>query len=157
MSRRRFVIVGCLLFLAGIVLWVGWWWKMKLGKQDCREVMVAILKRRLNYVKHDPEGLKRFADEYHGMLDGYVRERLVQCALFLPVYGLLDRWLLNSSYREGYLGISEPLLTVYLLSVSFFDRATGEPDFSKVLNYKSGEIRVAFTCGNPWANLSMEI
>lgn len=153
MSRRRFVIVGCTLVLAGAFLWIGWWWKMKLGKQDCRDVIIAILKRRLDYVKHHPKGLQLFADEYHGMMDWYVKDRLVKCALFLPVYGLFDGWLMGSSYREGYLGFTEPLVTRYLLSVNFFERATGEPDYSKELNYQSGGLKAGLICGNPWANL----
>jgi hypothetical protein len=156
MSRKRFVLSGIGLAFVGVFLWLGWWWKSKYSKSDCRETVMALIKRRIDYVKHSEEGLKRFADEYQEMMDGYVRDRLVKVSIFLPVFGMFDGWVMNSGYRDSYLGLQESLVTRYLLSVNFFDRATGEPSFDQVLNYQAGGIRVGLICGNPWANLAVE-
>ena len=152
MSRRRFVLIG--LAVAGVFLWVGWWWKTRYSKSDCRDSIIALLKQRLDYLEHDAQGLQRFAEEYQAMMDGYVRDRMVKISLFLPVFGLMDSWVMSSNYRDSYLGLQESLVTRYLLSVNFFDRGTGEPNYEQILNYQSGGIRAGLICGNPWANLT---
>ena len=155
-SRRRFVLTGIGLALLGMFLWLGWWWKTKYSKNDCRDTIMALIKRRIDYVEHEDDGLERFADEYQAMMDGYVRDRLVKVSLFLPVFGMFDGWMINSNFRDGYLGLQESLVTRYLLSVNFFDRGTGEPNYEQALNYQSGGIRAGLICGNPWANLTVE-
>lgn len=154
-SRRKFIIRGCLLFLAAGFLYLGWWWRKYQKPQDCGDVIVALLKHRLGYLEHDPSGLARFASEYQDYLDPYVKKRLVKCALFLPVYGMFDEWLMGSGQRDGYVGLAQPVVTHYLLSTGFFNRATGEPDYSRPLNYQTGGIRATLVCTNPWADLSL--
>lgn len=156
-SRRNFILRGCLLFLVAGVLWVGWWWRKYHRPNDCSDVLVAMLKERLGYLKHDPAGLERFAKEYQAYMDPYFRKRFVRCGLFLPVYGMFDSWVMKSGKRDGYVNLIQPVITRYLFSTGFFDRARGgSPDYNKTLDYQEGGIHASLICANPWADLSLK-
>ncbi len=154
MNRRKFIIRSVLLFLAAGSLYLFWWWRFRLKPGDCRSVIAAILKRRLNYLNLDREGLHDFAGEIHDTLDPYIRERLAQCSLFLPVFGLFDSWAMSGGMRTVYLGLATPLVTRYLLSTGFFPRGGASPDMTIPLKYVPGSALSLQVCGNPWADLS---
>jgi len=153
MNRRKFILRSILLVGASAVLYVLWWWRARLTPQDCRGVIVEVLRRRLDYLELEPRSLRQFADELHESLDPYVRERLAQCSLFLPAYGLFDRWALSGSMRHSYLGLCEPIVTRYLLVTGFFPRG-GSPDLGSPVVYQPGTLGNPPYCGNPWANLA---
>ena len=118
-------------------------------------MIIAILQRRLNYLNMDSAGLRKFADDVHESLDPYVRERLSQCSLFLPVFGMFDSWAMSGRIRAAYLGLSEPLISRYLLSTEFFPRGAGRPNLLQTVNYSPCRALALPVCGNPWADLSL--
>ena len=155
MNRRKFILRSILLLTATGFLYVFWWWRFRLAPQECRGVIIAILQRRLNYLNMDSAGLRKFADDVHESLDPYVRERLSQCSLFLPVFGMFDSWAMSGRIRAAYLGLSEPLISRYLLSTEFFPRGVGRPNLLQTVNYSPGRALALPVCGNPWADLSL--
>jgi hypothetical protein len=155
MNRRKFILRSILLLMATGFLYVFWWWRFRLASKECRGVIVAILERRLNYLDMDSAGLRKFADDVHESLDPYVRERLSQCSLFLPVFGLFDSWAMSGQIRAAYLALSEPLISRYLLSTDFFHRGAASPNLLQTVHYSSGRVLASPVCGNPWADLSL--
>jgi hypothetical protein len=154
MSRKKFILTGIFLCFAGACLWAGWWLRIK-SKKDMRGIIVEILRRRLDYVHHAPWSLSLFASEYQGQLDGYGGGQLLKCALFLPIYGLFDLWIMRSAtHRGAYLDVTQPLVTRYLLATGFFSGGKGEPNYSSPLDYKAGALRGSRVCNNPWADFS---
>jgi len=155
MNRRKFMFRSILLVIATGFLYLFWWWRARLSPQDCRGVIVAVLRRRLDYLDLDPKGLRQFAAEVHESLDPYVRERFTKCSLFLPVYGLFDSWAMSGDMRASYLGLCDPLVTKYLLVTGFFPPGGASPDLSKTLSYVPGSLLARPPCGNPWADLTL--
>lgn len=153
MKRRKFILRSILLAGASSVLYVLWWWRARLAPQDCRAVIAEVLRRRLHYLELDPASLRIFAQELQPSLDPYIRQRLAQFSLFLPVYGLFDSWAMSGSQRAGYLGLCEPIVTRYLLVTGFFPRG-GSPDLGRPVTYEAGTLANPPYCGNPWANLA---
>ena len=153
MNRRKFILRTILLAGASAILYVVWWWRARLAPQDCRGVVAEVLKRRLDYLELEPRSLRQFADELQAGLDPYVRERLAQCSLFLPVYGLFDGWAMSGKMRASYLGLCEPIVTRYLLVTGFFPRG-GTPDLGRPVVYQPGALQHPSVCGNPWADLA---
>ena len=155
MNRRKFILRSILLLMATGFLYVFWWWRFRLASQECRGVIVALLERRLNYLNMDSAGLRKFADDVYESLDPYVRERLSQYSLFLPVFGLFDSWAMSEQTRVAYLALSEPLISRYLLSTDFFPRGGASPNLLQTVNYSSGRALAPRVCDNPWADLSL--
>jgi len=155
MNRRKFILRSILLLMATGFLYVFWWWRFRFAPQECRGVIVAILKRRLNYLELDSAGLRMFADDVHESLDPYVRERLGQCSLFLPVFGLFDSWAMSGQIRVAYLALSEPIISRYLLATDFFPRGAATSNLLQTVKYSPGRALAMPVCGNPWADLSL--
>ena len=153
MNRRKFIFRSLFLVCASAVVYLIWWWRAKLTPQDCTDVVEEVLRRRLDYLDLEPHSLRQFSDELQRSLDPYVRERLAKCSLFLPLYGIFDKWAMSGKMRASYLGLCEPIVTRYLLASGFFSDE-GSPDLKEPIVYTSGTLSNPTICGNPWANLS---
>lgn len=145
LSRRAFLggaIGGVAVLVAAPYAFYHW----HSGKPT--SVIVAILKRRVGYLKNEPGIFERFAREY---VD-YKREYRLQLgrlsAVAFPLtYVTLYRWVpMGHPLRR----LEDNVVTKYLLSTDFFQHGADE---SRSLRYLSFYEPQLAPCRNPFVNL----
>jgi hypothetical protein len=137
MMNRRALLAG--LVAAGGLLGIG------LARNTDAKTIAAIVYKRLGYLKLDPDGVQRFAQDFaerHILSSA----RLHTAGLLWPIYRRLpqqwhDRWSNRVNYAE------ERIVSAYLISSDFF--VTGS-DQTKTVNYVKYYDAVSRACGNPF-------
>lgn len=122
-SRRQFLVTVA----AGVTGLVAWRF---LVSSDV-DAIVAILHKRLNYLKLDPDGVDAFARDLvtRKILSGS-KLRLIDMAS--PVYTHLSSHLGHNSLAHNFKHGEERIVSMYLLSSDFFQNGHDE---SKVVHY----------------------
>jgi hypothetical protein len=140
-SRRRLLVGG--VGVVGAVGLAGW----GVGRVGLRAEIVALLKRRLDYLKLDEKGLKTFATDkvdaiFNKKIPTWNRLRY-HFGAQLPSYARYyrsDGLSRTASFEEG-------VVQLYLLSSSFFINGADE---SKLVEYV-GYYDPTHPCQNPFA------
>jgi hypothetical protein len=123
--RRGFLIgLGGLSVLAGVA---GGW---RAGRTTPQEAVITVLRKRLDYLRLDEDGVQRFADDLMAR-DLVSPVRLRALAAFAPLYNRL-----SMSGHEGWLQAvrhgEDRVATAFLLSSDFFKNGRNE---SLVVHY----------------------
>jgi hypothetical protein len=121
-------------------------YQLKYGK--AANVVIAILKRRVGYLRVDPDSFERFASEYLQYKRGHAKQlaRLSVVAFpltYLTLYRLLP---MGHPLRR----LEDNVVTRYLLSTDFFFH---DADESRKINYVSFYDPAATPCRNPFVHL----
>jgi hypothetical protein len=138
MITRRRLLAVCGGIIAG---YAGWSY---FGSSD-REAFVTVVRRRLDYLKLDLEGVDAFARDMaaaHVISNGRLRFLNVVKPLYLHV-PLSPRSRLGGALRHG----EERVVTTYLLSSDFLINGADE---SRIVRYL-GFYDPMRACGNPFA------
>jgi hypothetical protein len=138
MKRRAFLSFG----LAGGLVGLGAWRTLCTTQQ---EAVVAVLRKRLNYLQLDEANLRRFAQ------DAVARQavsgpRLRLLAAAGPLYSqiaLSGHDLISEGVRHG----EERVVTLFLLSSDFFQNGRDETRPVRYVSYYDP----VQACGNPFA------
>lgn len=139
-SRRAFVRWG--LAAAGLTA-VGWaWWR-----RDAADLIVAILERRVGYLRVDRETFRTFAQAYL-MAHAQHQSRLsMAAAVARPLQWIRpDRWggRIGAAFRD----LDDSVVGTYLLSTDFFDHNADE---TRVVSYLEFFSLHTSACRNPFA------
>ena len=145
LSRRAFVasLVGGIAVLTAAPYAFYQW---RYGKPT--KIIIAILKRRLGYLKHEAGSFERFAKEYVDYKAQHATQLARLSAIALPyTYLTLYRWLpMGHPLRR----LEDNVVTKYLLSTDFFFH---DADESREVRYLSFYEPQLAPCRNPFANL----
>jgi hypothetical protein len=144
LSRRTF-IASALASIAGLFAW-------RFTTGSVEDVIIAMLRKRLDYLKLDEDGLKAFARDAvkHDIVTPSKRHLL---AVSGPLY------LQFAAPGDGYVGRAvrhgeERIISAYLLSTDFF---TGGADTSRVVRYLGYYDPLNHPCGNPFARIGLPV
>jgi hypothetical protein len=145
LSRRAFLgrtLGGLAVLVAAPYAFYHW----RYGKSS--RVVVAILKRRVGYLKNEPGSFERFAREYVDYKKEYATELARLSAIALPfTYVTLYRWLpMGHPLRR----LEDNVVSKYLLSTDFFQH---DADESRNLKYLSFYEPQHAPCRNPFVHL----
>jgi len=145
LSRRSFMIRAA----AGLAVLVGGSYaiyQLKYGK--AANVVIAILKRRVGYLKTEPGSFERFAADYLEYKRAHVKQLAKLSAAALPLtYFTLYRWLpMGHPLRR----LEDNVVSKYLLSTDFFFHGADE---SRQVSYLSFYEPSKVACRNPFSNL----
>jgi hypothetical protein len=145
LSRRAFLagVVGGVAVLVAMP-YVFYHWRF--GKPT--KIIIAILKRRVGYLKTEARSFERFATEYVDYKREYVAQLARLSVIALPfTYVTLYRWLpMGHPLRR----LEDNVVTKYLLSSDFFMHGADE---SRTVKYLSFYEPQHVPCRNPFANL----
>jgi hypothetical protein len=141
--RRRSFLLGAA-GVAGLVGLAGW----RLFANSQQQVVMAVLRYRLGYLRLDEAGLKSFADE--------IVKRQKVSALRLRVLGAF--WPLYKGmsltghewYAPGVLHGEERVITAYLLSSDFFQNGASETRPVRYVGFYDPEHNPV-ACSSPFA------
>ena len=127
MNRRRFLLGGAGLAVAGVGAWV-------LGHRGLEWEIGAILRRRLSYLTLDPQGVRAFAKDQTAAILGkkiptWNRLRYHFLASSATSYKRFFRSADRRARRER---LEDGIISTYLLSSDFF---TGGMDESRTVHY----------------------
>jgi len=135
--KRRALLAG--LIATGGLLGIG------LARSTDARTIAAIVYKRLGYLKLDPDGVQRFAQDFAArhILSS---TRLHTAGLLWPIYRRLpqhwhDRWSNRVNYAE------ERIVSAFLISSDFFVNGSDE---TKTVNYWKYYDAVGHACGNPF-------
>ncbi len=138
MKRRTMIALAG----AGAVFALGAW---RLTAATQRDAILAVLRKRLDYLRLDPVGVGRFADDLVATKEiSRLRLRLIGAAG--PLYEdlpLSGGGRIRHTIRHG----EERIVTLYLLSSDFFRHGADE---SRVIQYV-GMYDPLQACANPFA------
>jgi hypothetical protein len=136
--KRRALLLGS---LAGACVVAG----LRFAFSSETASIAAILHKRLDYLKLDEAGVRRFAADL-ASLHAISSSRLRMISALGPVYArsdLMQHTFLSTGIHHG----EERVVTSYLLSSDFFSNGSDE---SKTVNYL-GLYDPLRACGNPFA------
>ncbi|MGO8858689.1 MAG: hypothetical protein ACLQO1_23775 [Steroidobacteraceae bacterium] len=148
MNRRRAILGGlAAVGLAGLAAW-------GLGHVALEAEIASILRRRLGFLKLDPNGVHAFAKDqtdatFHKKIPTWNRLRYHLLAAAAPSY---KRFFRSNDTRSRVARLEDNLISTYLLSSDFFLNGADE---SRTVNY------VAYydplrPCQNPFARLAVD-
>jgi hypothetical protein len=145
LSRRAFITratAGLLVLAAAPYAF----YQLRHGKAT--KIIVAILKRRVGYLKTEPGSFERFAGEYVTYKKGYASQlRKLSAVAFPLTYVTLYRWLpMGHPLRR----LEDNVVTKYLLSTDFFFHGADESKEVKYLTFYDPSTAL---CRNPFAHL----
>jgi hypothetical protein len=140
MRRRIFVATA----LTGLAAFVGW---RTLASSDY-DAIVAIIEKRLHYLRKDPDGVRAFARDLAGLHQiSSAKIRVVSIARPLYENFALDG---DNRFMNGIHHGEERVISGYLLSSDFFANGADE---SRLVRYL-GMYDPLRACGNPFARLA---
>lgn len=145
LSRRAF-LTGLVGGLAVLVAAPYAFYQLRYGKPS--KIIIAILKRRVGYLKTEAGSFERFAREYVSYKSEYARQLARLSVVALPfTYVTLYRWLpMGHPLRR----LEDNVVTKYLLSTDFFLRGGDESREVKYLSFYEPQLA---PCRNPFVNL----
>ena len=143
-SRRSFfknIIIG------GTALYVGGWWFFKVRKGDATDYVKSVLKKHLGYLRHDEDGLNKFAIEYQERTSPKKRYWASWIGIIGPVYSMLDlvKFIPNS---QKFKWLETDIVTMYILSSDFF---IYDADMNRTVRYIQFYDTIDVGCANPFA------
>ena len=143
-NRRKFVIVT---LFSGLSLYIAGWWIFKVRKGDATDIIISILRKRLNYMKIDKSELKKFADDFQKIVTGKHRYYGSWAGMLKPLYAVFNIYKLTP-FSDKFRDFEEYTVTMFLLSSDFF---TGGADLSRQVKYIALYDPYESGCENPFA------
>ena len=139
-SRRKFLALGAVSGITALYGAYKWRWG------DPTDVVVAILKRRVGYLRVEPGTFRTFAKDYVEFRKEYERELTVLSAVSLPLQFLSPyAWLRRG---HAFRRLEDNVVSRYLLSTDFFQNGANE---SRLVTYLSFYDPYTAVCRNPFA------
>jgi hypothetical protein len=140
-SRRAFLGLVATTVLGAIVATRAWF---VVGARPA-PVLVAVLRRRLDYLRLEPDGLARFAADYLEQLSPATRRRLSWLAAVSPLY---PAWLspVTPVFGPRLAHFEAELVSAFLLSSDFFHFGADENRLVRYVTYYDPYA----ACGNPF-------
>ena len=146
LSRRKFIFAT---LLSGVSLYTAGWWIFKVRKGDATDIIVAILKKRLDYLNVDDSDLQNFASDFQRIISPKRRYLGSWAGIISPIYSVVDVFD-AMPYSKEFRSFEEFAVTLFLLSSDFFHHGADlkrKTRYAKLFDpYENG-------CDNPFVNL----
>ena len=120
-------------------------WPVLFGRR-APEVIAMILRRRLDYLELDPDGVRQFARDI-ATLNVISRSRLYLLAVIAPAYSHFSLSSGHSNIAYALRHGEDRIVSTYLISSDFFINGS---DTTRVVRYL-GMLDPLRACGNPFA------
>jgi hypothetical protein len=143
-GRRKFVIVS---LFSGVSLLFGGWWLFKVRRGDSTDIIMAILKKRLGYLKTEQADLEKFAADFQGIISARRRYLGSWSGLLTPLYAVVDIFDITP-YSRDFESFEEFTVTLFLLSSDFFEKGA---DLNRPVKYYGLYDPYETGCDNPFA------
>jgi len=143
MNRRRFILSA---LVSGILLYAGGWWNFKVRKGDISDIVVTLVRKKLDYLQIDEAGLEQFAIDFAGTRAPMFALRLSWMGMFSPLYAHTN--VLDSTNAVDVFG--EEVAKLFLLSSDFFWNGS---DITREVKYIKFYNPYTRPCANPFAIL----
>jgi len=139
-TRRKFLLAG---FAIGAAIVAAYKWRWG----DPSDAVVAILKRRVGYLKVEPGTFHDFAARYLEQRSEHQKRLLRRLSLLGPALRLVSpyRWL---GPAHSLRLLEDSVVSLYLLSTDFFQHGADE---QRAVTYVSFYDPYSIACGNPFA------
>lgn len=139
LSRRKFLVLGLAASAAPLYALYMWRWG------DPTDIIIAILKRRVGYLRIKHDTFHDFAKSYVSSRKNYERKLATLSAISLPLqYFSPYRWLAQGN---AFLRLEDNVVSTYLLSTDFFANGANE---QRTVSYISFYDPYTRPCGNPF-------
>ena len=144
-GRRKF-ISGIL--AAGASIYIGGWWFFKVRKGDASDYIISVLRKRLDYLTLDNDGLKRFARDFQERTSPRRRYWNSWLGILSPVYAVFDFYKITPQPKR-FSSFETEIVTQYLLGSDFF---IYDADTNRTIHYLQFYDTFETGCANPFAN-----
>jgi hypothetical protein len=143
---RRGFILGAM--MAGVSLYTAGWWLFKVRPRDYSDIVLAVLRKHLGYLKVQEGDFERFASEFR---PSYGNDPRVSWAgIAAPIYAWTDlRRLVPRATR--FHRFEEDVVGSFLMSTDFFWRGADETREIVYMGYGPPYRR---PCQNPFARFT---
>ncbi len=139
LSRRKFLALGFVAATAPLYALYAWRWG------DPTDIIVAILKRRVGYLRVEPDTFHDFAKSYISSRKDYERQLATLSAVSLPLQFFSPyRWIAQGNALRR---LEDNVVSSYLLSTDFFANSANE---QREVSYISFYDPYARPCSNPF-------
>ncbi len=140
-SRRRFVGWG--VGAAGLAVLGGWIW----GRRDAADLIVAILERRVGFLRVDRATFRTFAEEYVRANPRHHSRLAMASVMAGPLQWVRPhQW--GGSVGGAFRRLDDSVVSTYLLSTDFFDHGADE---TREVSYVTYFSPLSGVCRNPFA------
>jgi hypothetical protein len=138
-SRRKFLVLGGVSAITALYGWYEWHWG------DPKDIVVAILNRRVGYLRVDSSTFDTFAKDYLEYRKTYKNE-LRKLSTFSPLLMSASPY---SWLKQGhpYRRLVDNVVSQYLLSTDFFQNGADE---RRLVTYLSFYNPYTAACRNPF-------
>lgn len=126
-------------------IYLGSWWVTKVRQEDALDIVMAILQKRLGYLKVDNEDLVAFSEAFQRSLPPKVKVLAGWAGAVEPLYSRTD--VLSSFTSTRFIEFEEYVVSKFLLSTDFFQHNADETRDVKYLGLFPYEL----SCANPLA------
>ena len=117
-------------------------------KGDAADIIISIIRKKLNYMRIDKSELKEFADDFQNTLSAKQRMIGGWAGMLRPLYSIVDIYKVTP-YSDKFKGFEEYAITTFLLSSDFFKNGA---DLSRKVKYIALYNPYEMGCENPFAN-----
>jgi hypothetical protein len=139
LSRRKFLALALAVGAIPLYAFYSWRWG------DPTDIIVAILKRRVGYLRVEPGTFNKFAKDYMLHRKNYAHMLASLSMISLPMQFLSPyHWL---KHGNGLRRLEDNVVSQYLLSTDFFDN---DADEHRVVSYISYYDPYTRLCSNPF-------
>jgi len=115
-NRRKFFIS---IVLSGMSLYTGGWWVFKCRKKDPTDLTIAIIRKKLNYLKIDKKEIVAFARVHRTQMPEDLCYYASWAGIFAPLYSIMDIFK-YAPYSRQFRKFEEYTMMQFLLSSDFF-------------------------------------
>ncbi|MCP4583041.1 MAG: hypothetical protein GY839_15640 [candidate division Zixibacteria bacterium] len=143
-NRRKFLAS---LVLSGMSLYTAGWWFFKVRKRDATGFIIAIIRKKLSYLKIEKKELIAFARVHQARMPENWRYYASWAGIFRPIYAVADIFKFAPNSDE-FRQFEEYTMMQFLLSSDFF---IYDADESRSLKFREYYDLRELECENPFA------
>jgi hypothetical protein len=147
LTRRRFLLAAVPVCTS---LYIGGWWIFNVRRGETPQIVISILKKRLNYLNISDQNLEAFASDLQATLPSGIRKLVSWAGILEPVYSRIEVFHATPYTKKRFEELEEFIISRFLLSSDFFynnEREDREIQYIGLFPY-------ARPCGNPFARFS---
>ena len=128
-------------------MYVGGWWFFKVRKGDATEYIESVIRKHLDYLKLDDDGLGRFARDLQKRISSRRRYWSSWLGILSPIYAMFDVFKVMPKSKRFH-DFEIEIATQYLLSSDFF---IYDANMNRTVHYIQYYDTYEIGCANPFA------
>ena len=150
MKRRNFILGSAAIAGLGASAYLGNWWTSKVQKHDASDIIQAVIKKKLPYLKISEKDIVTFSIELSNYMPKDASKKAAWIGIAEPLYSRLDLFSWSDITKRDITRFEEYVVEKFLMSTDFFQNHADE---SRRVNYISLYDPYLRPCTNPFAQL----